>query len=272
MESNEILSLLAEHYKLKGSLIPLAGELDLNYKLTIDNETAFIVKISRDPETISSIAFQEALLRHLKEKEIEGEVPQLIPNLSGTYQKEVFLNGKKAILRVLQWVEGRLWSQTNPILSDLRYGLGNHLGNIAQNLQDFKHPFAQRSFEWNLSECLWVEQHLGLFTATELELVTPFITAFKTNQETYNQLPKSIIHNDANDHNIVVSQALIQPKIIGIIDYGDACYSQTINDLAVACTYGIMDTEDPLAASLPIVKGYHQANELSEKAISHLYT
>ena len=65
MESNEILSLLAEHYKLKGSLIPLAGELDLNYKLTIDNETAFIVKISRDPETISSIAFQEALLRHL---------------------------------------------------------------------------------------------------------------------------------------------------------------------------------------------------------------
>ena len=91
MESNEILSLLAEHYKLKGSLIPLAGELDLNYKLTIDNETAFIVKISRDPETISSIAFQEALLRHLKEKEIEGEVPQLIPNLSGTYQKEVFL-------------------------------------------------------------------------------------------------------------------------------------------------------------------------------------
>ena len=271
MESNEILSLLAEHYKLKGSLIPLAGELDLNYKLTIDNETAFIVKISRDPETISSIAFQEALLRHLKEKEIEGEVPQLIPNLSGTYQKEVFLNGKKAILRVLQWVEGRLWSQTNPILSDLRYGLGNHLGNIAQNLQDFKHPFAQRSFEWNLSECLWVEQHLGLFTATELELVTPFITAFKTHQKTYNQLPKSIIHNDANDHNIVVSQALIQPKIIGIIDYGDACYSQTINDLAVACTYGIMDTEDPLAASLPIVKGYHQANELSETAISHLY-
>ena len=271
MESNEILSLLAEHYKLKGSLIPLAGELDLNYKLTIDNETAFIVKISRDPETIASIAFQEALLCHLKEKEIEGEVPQLIQNLSGTYQKEVFLNGKKAILRVLQWVEGRLWSQTNPILSDLRYGLGNHLGNIAQNLQDFKHPFAQRSFEWNLSECLWVEQHLGLFTATELELVTPFITAFKTHQKTYNQLPKSIIHNDANDHNIVVSQALIQPKIIGLIDYGDACYSQIINDLAIACTYGIMDTENPLAACLPIVKGYHESHPLSEQELLHLY-
>jgi len=271
MESNEILSLLAEHYKLKGSLIPLAGELDLNYKLTIDNETAFIVKISRDPETIASIAFQEALLCHLKEKEIEGEVPQLIQNLSGTYQKEVFLNGKKAILRVLQWVEGRLWSQTNPILSDLRYGLGNHLGNIAQNLQDFKHPFAQRSFEWNLSECLWVEQHLGLFTATELELVTPFITAFKTHQETYKQLPKSVIHNDANDHNIIVSHSLIHPQIIGLIDYGDACYSQIINDLAIACTYGIMDTENPLAACLPIVKGYHESHPLSEQELLHLY-
>jgi len=84
MESNEILSLLAEHYKLKGSLISLAGELDLNYKLTIDNETAFIVKISRDPETIASISFQESLLIYLKEKEIEGEVPQLSLNLSRT--------------------------------------------------------------------------------------------------------------------------------------------------------------------------------------------
>ena len=152
MESNEILSLLTEHYKLKGSLIPLAGELDLNYKLTIDNETAFIVKISRDPETVASIAFQEALLLHLKEKEIEGEVPQLIPNLSGTYQKEVFLNGEKAVLRVLQWMDGRLWSQTNPILSDLRHGLGNHLGNIAKSLQDFNNtnnirPIEAREFK-----------------------------------------------------------------------------------------------------------------------------
>jgi len=271
MESNEILSLLAEHYKLKGSLIPLAGELDLNYKLTIDNETAFIVKISRDPETIASISFQESLLIYLKEKEIEGEVPQLILNLSGTYQKEVFLKGKKAILRVFQWMDGRLWANTNPVLSDLRYGLGNHLGNIAQNLQDFKHPFAQRSFEWDLSQSLWVTQHLHLFNVSELALINPFISAFKTHQETYKQLPKSVIHNDANDHNIIVSHSLIHPQIIGLIDYGDACYSQIINDLAIACTYGIMDTENPLAACLPIVKGYHESHPLSEQELLHLY-
>ena len=271
MESNEILSLLAEHYKLKGSLISLAGELDLNYKLTIDNETAFIVKISRDPETIASISFQESLLIYLKEKEIEGEVPQLILNLSGTYQKEVFLKGKKAILRVFQWMDGRLWANTNPVLSDLRYGLGNHLGQIAQSLQGFTHPVAQRNFEWDLSQSLWVTQHLHLFNVSELALINPFISAFKTHQETYKQLPKSVIHNDANDHNIIVSHSLIHPQIIGLIDYGDACYSQIINDLAIACTYGIMDTENPLAACLPIVKGYHESHPLSEQELLHLY-
>ncbi|MDA8569085.1 phosphotransferase, partial [Flavobacteriaceae bacterium] len=271
MVSNEILSHLAQYFNLKGTLSPLAGELDLNYKLDTNQGGSFIVKISRDRETIASIPFQEALVLHLKNRDFKGKTPAIIPNLKGSYKSAIEINGQTAILRVLEWMDGRLWSQTNPILSNLRYGLGNHLGQIAQSLQGFTHPFAQRNFEWDLSQCLWVRQHLHLFKASELALINPFISDFKTHQETYNQLPKSVIHNDANDHNIIVSHALIQPEIIGLIDYGDACYSQTINDLAIACTYGIMGTENPLAACLPIVKGYHESHPLSEQELLHLY-
>lgn len=271
MDSNEISRHLAQHFNLQGRLSPLAGELDLNYKLDTDQGDSFIIKISRNPETIASIAFQEALLLHLKNSDFKGKIPAIIPNLKGSYKSAIDMNGVASVLRVFQWMDGRLWAKTNPVLSDLRHGLGNHLGQIAQSLQGFMHPFAHRNFEWDLSQCLWVRQHLHLFTASDLALINPFINAFKTHQETYKQLPKSVIHNDANDHNIIVSQTLIHPQIIGLIDYGDACYSQTINDLAIACTYGIMHTENPLAACLPIVKGYHESHPLSEQELLHLY-
>ena len=66
MESNEISSHLAQHFSLQGTLSPLAGELDLNYKLDTNQGGSFILKISRDPETIATIPFQEALVLYLK--------------------------------------------------------------------------------------------------------------------------------------------------------------------------------------------------------------
>src|SRR5690606_40318428 len=56
-----------------------------------------------------------------------------------------------------------------------------------------------------------------------------------------------------------------------IIDYGDAIYTQSINDLAVAMAYAIMDKPDLLAAALPIVSGYHNQYSLQEEELQFLY-
>ena len=40
-----------------------------------------------------------------------------------------------------------------------------------------------------------------------------------------------------------------------MIDFGDAVFSHTINDLAIAIAYAVMDKPDPLAAALHIVRG-----------------
>jgi len=128
MVSNEILSHLAQYFNLQGTLSPLAGELDLNYKLDTNQGGSFIVKISRDPETIASIPFQEALVLHLKNRDFKGKTPAIIPNLKGSYKSAIEINGETAILRVLEWMDGRLWSQTNPILSNLKIWLRKSFG------------------------------------------------------------------------------------------------------------------------------------------------
>lgn len=49
-------------------------------------------------------------------------------------------------------------------------------------------------------------------------------------------LPHSIIHNDANDHNVLA--AADGASVGGIIDFGDSVYTATVFELSVTIAYG----------------------------------
>jgi 4-aminobutyrate aminotransferase-like enzyme len=89
--------------------------------------------------------------------------------------------------------------------------------------------------------------------------------------KSYGQLRKSIVHNDANDHNILVTNDLNNPKVKTLIDYGDTIKTQIINDVAISCAYAIMGQTDTLEAAIPIVSGYHSNFPLQEDELVHLY-
>ena len=58
------------------------------------------------------------------------------------------------------------------------------------------------------------------------------------------ELRTSVIHNDANDNNILVQESGSQVK--SIIDFGDMVHTYTICELAIAIAYMILDKEDLL--------------------------
>jgi 4-aminobutyrate aminotransferase-like enzyme len=88
-------------------------------------------------------------------------------------------------------------------------------------------------------------------------------------------LRKSIIHNDANDHNILVgggSDIYTRNQCVtGFIDLGDMVYGTTVGDLAIAIAYGILDKPQPLDAAAEIVKGYHSVFPLMEEELAALF-
>jgi|APCry1669189000_1035189.scaffolds.fasta_scaffold124067_1 hypothetical protein len=55
--------------------------------------------------------------------------------------------------------------------------------------------------------------------------------------EKYSRLKKSTIHADSNYNNIIVTDDIVDHKLVGLIDYGAAIHSQTINDLAICLAY-----------------------------------
>ena len=179
--------------------------------------------------------------------------------------------GKHRKVRLLTWISGRVWSNVNPQLDDLRFSLGEKSGRLTSVLFGFEHDKAHRDFEWDIAQSLWTQKHLHLFNEKEIELITYFQELFENNFKAYSLLRKSIIHNDINDNNVLVSSELINPTVTAFIDYGDAMHTQIINDVAIACSYAIMREKDPLDAALPIVKGYHSTFSLQEEELEHLY-
>ena len=171
----------------------------------------------------------------------------------------------------MSWTEGRLWSSVNPINQSLRKKLGSNTAILARSLINFKHSFSKREIEWDISNSLWVEDHLDKFDANQKIILTKFILDFKRNLTLYNDLPKSIIHNDINDNNIIVSNDLLNPSVKSIIDFGDSIFTQTINDLAISCSYGIMNINDPLAACCEIISGYNSISNINDNELKLLY-
>ncbi len=265
----EAEQILYEQYYIKGTAIALPGEVDFNFRIKIEDSEGFILKVSRPGEDVKYLDYQQKILLHLEEKE---GATRIVKDKDGRAISEVNdKDGNLRNVRLLSWVSGRVWSQVNPQLDPLRFSLGKQCGLLTNALQDFTHPLAHREFEWDTAESLWTRSHLKLFQKEEREIVTAFQDQFEAIFESYSKLRKSVVQNDANDNNVIVSSSLINPKVNSIIDFGDALYTQVINDVGIACAYAAMHHPDPLAAVLPIVEGYHSEFTLEEEELEHLY-
>ncbi|MDC6352364.1 aminotransferase class III-fold pyridoxal phosphate-dependent enzyme [Zeaxanthinibacter sp. PT1] len=260
-------------YDITGTATALPGEIDFNFRINTPEGEAFLLKIARPGENENYLDFQKQLLLQLQAENPGLAAPLVIEDKQGnmlpTFVDE---QGNKRFVRLLTWLPGRLWSNVNPHSDSLRESLGNHLGNITAALQGFDHPKAHRSLHWDISQAGWTCDYVSLFSGKQLEIITYFQELFQQEYEEFEQLRKGVIHNDANDNNILVSDDLINPEVLAVIDFGDSVYTQLFNELAVACAYAIMHHPDPLDAALPLVRGFHKSFPLQEKELEHLYT
>ena len=262
----------AELFHISSEIYKLPGDEDENFRIKTDSGASYILKISQPGVEEGYLNFQNEILKHINTKAIDFDLPKVIENTEnkflGTITSEA---GEKRNVRLLSWVDGCLWAQTNPKTKALRFSLGVQAGKLTKALQDFDHEGAHRNFDWNLPDSAWTFDFLNLFSDEDREVIGYFHQLFSEIQAEYKNLPKSVIHNDVNDFNILVSQDFTDPKVTGIIDFGDAAHAQTINDLAVLLAYAIMDVPDPLQAALDVIKGYNIHYSFSEKELEYLY-
>ena len=272
LSTKKVEKIVKMEYGIEGSASKLPGAIDINYKISTKDSQDYILKISRPDITSDYLDFQIKILKFINSKKKNLLIPNIILNKK---KKEISKieddYGAKRTARLLTWIPGRLWSSVNPHLDNLRFSLGEKSGMITKLLDGLDHKIAHRKFEWDIDQSLWTKKHLNLFNNDQKKILKYFHKEFESKKDEYNQLRKSVIHNDINDNNIIVSEDLINPYVQSIIDFGDAINTQIINEVGTACAYAIMNQNDPLNAALPVLSGYHNAYPLKENEIDHLY-
>ena len=81
------------------------------------------------------------------------------------------------------------------------------------------------------------------------------------------ELPAQAIHNDANEHNVLVGG---DGRVSGLIDFGDLCRAPRVCGLAVACAYAMTALAVPEREVLPLVAGYHELAPLHPEELALL--
>lgn len=267
----EAAAIAKKLYKLEGEVIPLPGEIDFNFRINSRTNT-YLLKISRPGANREFIEFQTRLLNHIANQKPPIATSRIIPDINGNlYSMATDTQKKPRFIRLLSWLPGRLWSAVNPHSHQLLLSLGQQTGLLTRALIGFDHPKAHRDFEWDLAQAAWTKKYMHEFDKKQRSVLTYFMEKFTAIQPAYQPLRKGVIHNDVNNYNILVSEDKINPKVAAIIDFGDAIYSQIINEPAVAIAYAIIGKPDVLTAAIPLVQGFHQNFPLKEDELHMLY-
>jgi 4-aminobutyrate aminotransferase-like enzyme/Ser/Thr protein kinase RdoA (MazF antagonist) len=266
---------LAEtHFGLRVTAQPLPGEIDLNFLAQTPEGKKFNLKVANPTTTREYLEFQNALMQRLTEAHLGLEIPKVVPTRTGEEITSITLpDGQNCMLRLLTWVEGRCLADASPHSSELMFRVGAMCGKLSRALEGFDHPAAHRFIRWDCSQVAWTQAHLNAIdTAEKRETARYFLHLFEEKAAPLlPHLRQSVIYNDANDYNVLLSFDPENPIVPGVIDFGDAVFTHTINELAIACAYAAMNKPDPLATIFDLVRGYHSQFPLNEREAEALF-
>jgi 4-aminobutyrate aminotransferase-like enzyme/Ser/Thr protein kinase RdoA (MazF antagonist) len=276
LTTQEGLRLVSDLYGITASKVRLLpGEYDQNFALTTDDgREAYVLKVAHAGEQQDILDLQNRALEYLAEHAPELRVQRIQPTLQGEPMASITSSeGEAHLVRLLTYLPGKVLAEMCPHTPELLHALGKTLGTLDRALQGFDHPAAQRELKWDLPRAGWIREYLQHIAQPERRaLVERFLTAFEA--ETLPMLPTlrtSIIHNDANDYNILVARDAAGNADISLLDFGDMLLTTTICELAIACAYAMLEKPDPVSAAAHVVAGYHQALPLTEAELEALF-
>ncbi|CAF1593486.1 unnamed protein product [Rotaria sp. Silwood1] len=256
---DEAKTIANQYYGLNQFICQLPSERDQNF-LFHHQQSKFILKISNIDENYSVIDMQNRAMEHI------NNGIRVIAALDGN----MIVKYKNHLIRLVNYLPGIPLANYQPHTPKLFFNLGKLLGQIDKSLLEFKDESAKRYIYWNIINAEYIiNKYINLIVNKNhrqiienilkdwIEIVVPL----------FSLLRQSIIHNDANDNNIIV----IDEDNIGLIDFGDMCQTFIISEVAIACAYIMLDKQDPINSATYLISGYNQINQLEDIEIDLIY-
>jgi 4-aminobutyrate aminotransferase-like enzyme/Ser/Thr protein kinase RdoA (MazF antagonist) len=276
----------------------LPSERDQNFLLGTDGGERYVLKVANAGESRDVLDAQNAALAHVALR--STLCPSVVPALDGCSIAEIQVNGVTHLARLFTWIPGVPLAEAGPASPALLEDLGARLAELDAALDGFDHPAAHREFYWDLARAFDIVGESAALVADDVmrSLVTELSARIRARDgERLARLRRAVVHNDPNDYNVLVSLppeggnyktssanlplkdgssehpvvSAFRRNVTGILDFGDIVYSYAVADLAIAIAYAVLDTPDPLDASVSIVRGYARSRPLDDDEVAAIF-
>ena len=258
-EASETLERL---WGLTGELDDLPSERDQNFLIRdARGRPAFVLKIANLDEHVDFLECQHAAMARLSAAGVP--VQPIARALDGRELVDLGDPGPPWG-RVLGWLPGRTLATVDAPSPGLWTDLGVTMGRSATALLTFDHPAARRPFQWDVLQAgAVIAGSLGVLTEPDRLALLAAVQA-RLQLDLLPRVPdlrQSAIHNDANNHNVVVDETGV--RVAGLLDFGDMVHSVTSQEAAVACAYAMFGRDDPTAVIRGVVAGFDSTCHLT---------
>ncbi|MBX2797392.1 MAG: aminotransferase class III-fold pyridoxal phosphate-dependent enzyme [Myxococcales bacterium] len=270
-EPDELLAFVQSTYGLSGALEALPSERDQNFRLTVDDGRRFVLKVAHGGEAPGVIEAQHQALAQIAES--TRVVPSVLTTVDGRPTAMLTsTEGLPHLVRIVSWVEGTPLASAPHAGLALVNDLGRSLAQLDAGLAGFDHPALRRGLDWDLTVGLEVVDRYAPAIADDEHRSQVQGMARRVRRQTWPGLQRArrqVIHGDANDHNVIVHPT--EPRVVGLIDFGDMVHSWLVGDVAIAAAYAVLDASEPLDVLAALVAGYHEEMPLRADELDAVY-
>jgi len=274
---------------IEAAISRLPGELDANFlvetatHLSPDGRpkaSRSILKVMHEGCSEERVALQCGALEHLGMNPNDVDHPTVMATRSGAPYEWIDVAGTRRIAWRLTFCAGILYADWAPQTAPLHRSLGELLGRLTLALEEFTHPAMDAPHPWQLTAAASARPYVEAVAPSHRRHVERAFERFDHRvAEPLAALRQSVVHNDANDYNLLVrggrvgdpGQPADEARVTGIFDFGDLCRQPTVCELAIGIAYAILGQESPLAAAREVVAGFHEIYPLEEREVDLLF-
>jgi len=262
-------SILREQFGINAIKVERLSGLDnANYRVETQTEKYIFKTYPATQDALSMVEAENNALLFLQ-NEGQKNIQTPIPSKNQSYTAIVTINGQECICRMLSYLEGKFLVDV-PHTKKLFQTFGKFLARLDLKFQQFTdYRVAARKLKWDIQYLSLSKKYLdNIPNKKDSSIVHYYFKQYEENVvPLLHELRTSVIHNDANELNVLVAQE----EVSGIIDFGDMADTFLINELAIAITYACYDKENPLEWAAILIKSYHEILPLQEKELGVLY-